>query len=256
MGRKLTTPEDCPIDSKDSITIHRQIMDSNPILQGVYRKWYRELLPAVHATEHLKLPMVELGCGPSHIERYVPGVIKSDVVPHANVDQVISCDKLPFADGSLRAIFMIGVLHHLASPSRFLKEAERCLAKGGRLVLLEPTNSPLNSAIINHFSAFEVHQNDVPNWEGSATGRLSGGNTALAWVIFIRDRKKFEKEFPRLKLAPIRYHTMLAYLISGGFAFKPFLPKALAFLVPWIETLTSPLHRWLGAEMTLDFEKI
>mgnify|MGYP000379038548 CR=1 FL=1 len=245
------------IDSNDSITLHQNIIQSNPILQGVYKKWYEEILPAVRDTEHLKLPMIELGCGASHIEKYIPGVIKSDVVAHSNVERVISCESLPFEKESLRALFLLGVIHHLEDPEKFLSEAERCLAKGGRLVFLEPTNSPLNQIIVNRFSAYEKHDATVKSWKSdSAKGRLSNGNTALPWVIFIRDRNLLTQKFPRLRLKSIRYHTLLAYFISGGMAFKPFLPKPLAFLVRWIEFLTSPLHRLLGTEMTVDFEKI
>ncbi len=254
-GRRLDI-EYGAIDSAESVKAHQQTLQSNPVLQKVYDKWYSELKPAVHETKHLSLPMVELGCGASYIEKFFPSVIKSDVVEHINTQQVIDCEKLPFKNESVRALFLLGVFHHIKNPVIFLKEADRCLARGGRLVLLEPTNSPLNKLIINKVGKYEFHDDTVKGWEGSASGRLSNANTALASIVFIRDRKRFETEFPNFKFKRLRFHTMLAYFISGGMAFKPFIPKVCAFLIPWIEFVTSPLHRWLGNEMTIDLEKV
>jgi SAM-dependent methyltransferase len=255
-SRALPVTDHMDVDAPESVIVHQRIIGQNPLLQEVYRVWYREFLPAVAATESLHpKPMIELGCGASHLEKYVPGVIKTDCVAHANTDAVVDAQALPYADNSLRAVFMTAVLHHLPDPEKCLREVERCLAPGGRLVLVESSNSPLQKFLINRFSPYEFHDDKVTEWTSAPTGRLSSANTALGWVILIRDRELFARKFPRLRLTRIHYHTLLTYSISGGMSFRPFLPASFRPLVRGLESLTRPLHPWLGTNVTVEFEK-
>jgi hypothetical protein len=77
------------INSPDAISVHRQLIAAKPLLLDVYESWYGDFAKSAAATAHLGLPRVEIGCGASHLERYVPDVIKTDVVPHDNVDRVV-----------------------------------------------------------------------------------------------------------------------------------------------------------------------
>ena len=45
-----------------------------------------------------------------------------------------AADHLPFADGSIDAVLMVRVFHHIAEPEAALREIHRVLAPGGRLV--------------------------------------------------------------------------------------------------------------------------
>ena len=244
------------VDSPDAVSVHQKIVHGNPLLQEVYRAWYSELLPSVEATAKLApRPMVELGCGASHLEKYIPGVIKTDCVATINTDAVVDAQALPYGDSSLRAVFMTSLLHHLPDPEKCLREVERCLAPGGRLALVEPSNSRLQERLINLFSAYESHDDQVADWAGQPTGRLTNANTALAWVIFVRDRARFERTFAGLQFVEIRYHTVLAGAVSGGMSFRPFLPAWTRPLVRAFEFVTGPVHRWLGTLMTVVLEK-
>ncbi|MGA2053158.1 MAG: class I SAM-dependent methyltransferase [Opitutales bacterium] len=255
-SRKLPTTNDLDVDSPDTVALHQRIINQNPLLQEVYRVWYQEFSPAVAATASLQpLPMIELGCGASHLDKYIPDVVKTDCVAHVNTDAVVDAQALPYADNSLRAVFMTAVLHHLPDPEKCLREVERCLAPGGRLVLVESSNSILQKFLITRFSPYEFHNDRVTEWTSAPTGRLSSANTALGWVILIRDREIFAKKFPRLRLVRIHYHTLLTYSLSGGMSFRPFLPGSFRPLVRGLEFATRPLHPWLGTGVTVDFEK-
>lgn len=48
---------------------------------------------------------------------------------------------LDFADDRFQSIFAFSVVEHLLNPCRYLKEAHRCLAPGGSLVILTPNIS-------------------------------------------------------------------------------------------------------------------
>ena len=45
-------------------------------------------------------------------------------------DREVSAEALPFADGSVGALVLFDVLHHLPSPRRFFDEAARVLRAG------------------------------------------------------------------------------------------------------------------------------
>lgn len=245
------------LDVNDVRTVYayQQTIERNPLLQWIYQKRYQEFLPALKATEKLGLPRVELGSGPSHMDRFIIGIIKTDVIEHENMDELVDGESLPFASGSLGAIFMTNVLHHFREPANFLKEAERTLASGGRLVCVEPSNSWLQKLATNQGSPHEYNDDTVTDWHNEITGRLSHANNSLPWIIFVRDRARFEREFPGLRILKIRYHTFLAFYLSGGFHYKPFVPLVLTPLVILMEKVCRPLCRWLGFEMTIEIEK-
>jgi ubiquinone/menaquinone biosynthesis C-methylase UbiE len=67
-----------------------------------------------------------------------PEAITSGVFVCPGVLPLIDARKLPFPDGSLRAIVMTHVMHHIADAERFLAEAQRALVPGGRILMIEP----------------------------------------------------------------------------------------------------------------------
>lgn len=245
------------VDGADAIRLHRRILDSNPALQAHYRRWYRECLPALEATRDVPGELVEIGSGSGFLEEFVPGLVKTDAVPSPFSHRVVDAEAMPYADGSVRALFVIGVLHHLPKPGRFLAEAQRVLAPGGRLVLLEPHNSfpqRLLCRVLDHYEYFDDAVTEWANEEGS--GRMSRANLALPWVMFVRDRERLDAEFPRLRLQPLRYHTFLSYLVTGGMSYRPFIPRFAIPLVSAVEALSRPLMRWVGTMMTVELVKV
>lgn len=244
------------LDAARTIGIHKRIVESKALLTEVYRRFYAECLPAVSATADLPFPMIELGCGPSHIERYIPGVLKTDLVAHENVSRVVDAQSLPFADGGVRAVFLIDVLHHVEQPSRCLKEIERCLAVRGRAVLVEPSDSLLTKFMITHLHPSEVWNEDAPTWANAPGGRLSAANNAIPFLIFKRDRELFERHFPRLRIRRLERHTLFAYYLSGGLSYRSLVPAALVPAVAALGKLARPISRRLGMMMTIELEKI
>ena len=115
-------------------------------------------------------------------------IITSDIMDLPVVDQVFSAEKLPFEEKSISAIYMINVFHHIPDVRAFLKEAERCLKKGGKIVMIEPGDSPFSRFIYKRFH-HEMYD-DKRDWTFPATGPLSGSNQALPYIVFNRDRKK------------------------------------------------------------------
>jgi len=243
------------VDAEDTITAHRRMIEAKPLLKQHYLRWYRECLPAYEETKHLSGPLVEIGSGAGFLEELIPELVKSDVVPSPYTSRVIDATRMDFRDGEVRAFFLIGVLHHVPDPAAFLREAVRCLQPGGRLVVIEPTNNPLQRFLASRLDHYEYYDDAIPDWTNGTEGRMTRANLALSWVIFFRDRERFSREFPQLELAHVRYHTFLSYILSGGMTYRAFLPSFAAPIVDIVEALPGPVMKRLATAMTLDFVK-
>ena len=141
-----------------------------------------------------------------------------------NIRLVADATHLPFAAGSLRAIVMTDVLHHIPNVAAFFSEASRCLRPGGAIAMIEPWNSLWSRFIYQnlHHEPFDPQSAD---WTFPATGPLSSSNGALPWIVFERDRNRFESEFPNLRLRSIKPMMPLRFLLSGGVSMKSFMPS-------------------------------
>lgn len=122
--------------------------------------------------------------------------------------------------------------------------------------MVEPSNNFLQRFVVRYFDHYEYFDDTIEDWvNGSVTGRMTQANMALPWVIFVRDRARFQKEFPTLKIKEIRYHTFLSYAITGGMTCRSFLPSFAAPLIDGIETLARPIMEKVGTQMTIDIVK-
>ena len=243
------------VDAENAITVHRRMIEAKPLLKQHYIRWYRECLPAYEATRHLGGALVEIGSGAGFLEEFIPDLVKTDVVPSPYTSRVVDATQMDFRDGSLRALFLIGVLHHIPDPAAFLREAVRCLQPGGRLVVIEPTNNAFQRFLASRLDHYEYYDDAISEWTNGAGGRMTRANLALSWVIFFRDRERFSREFPLLELAEVRYHTFLSYILSGGMTYRSFVPFFAAPIVDVVEALPRPVMRRLATAMTLELIK-
>ena len=145
----------------------------------------------------------------------MPGLVTSDVLPYDGVDRVVDGTAMPFADGELRFIGMLNVFHHIPDPAAFLREAERCLMPGGRMLIVDQHCGFISKPILRH-AHHEPFRPDADRWAFDSSGPLSGANGALAWIVFQRDLARFESEFPGLQLVGYTPHTPVRYWLAGG----------------------------------------
>ncbi|MCE9613277.1 MAG: class I SAM-dependent methyltransferase [Lentisphaerae bacterium] len=208
------------LDAVETTDFHRDLINRKGFLRRIYDEWYRALAAAVPAGEGAVL---ELGSGPGFLRHYLPDLITSDVVRCEGVDRVEDAATLSFGPASLRGIVMVDVLHHLPDPRAFFAEATRCLRPGGVVAMIEPWVTPW-SRFVWHYLHHEPFEPRATAWETPVTGRLQGANSALPWMVFKRDRPRFEAEFPALRIRTIRLMMPFRYLLSGGLARYSFQP--------------------------------
>ncbi|MHC4455505.1 MAG: class I SAM-dependent methyltransferase [Planctomycetota bacterium] len=238
------------LDDPSATLLHAEIVQKKTFLRKLYIDFYKELVKSVSEPE--KKVLVELGSGGGFIKEVIPNVITSDILELPNVDRVFSAFDMPFESDGVDVFFMFDVLHHMTDPRAFFKEALRCLKVTGKIVMIEPANTFFSRFIYKNFH-HELFDTDA-EWGLEEIGPLSQGNGAIPWIIFSRDRKIFEKEFPSLRITGIRNHTPMRYLISGGFTLRQLLPSFTYSVVKAIEFALSPVNDWLGMFQSIELE--
>jgi SAM-dependent methyltransferase len=240
LRRMLAHPLTAGRDLDDPATTHlrRQIVQSKPFLKAIYDEWYGILaaqLPAIDG------PVLELGSGAGYCEQFIPGLITSEILFCPGVGLVADAQQLPFADASLRGIVFTDVLHHMPEARRFFAEAARTLRPGGKILMIEPWVSGWSRFVYTRLH-HEPFQPSALDWAFPSTGPLSGANGALPWIVFARDRAKFEGEFPQFAIERIRPFMPLRYLLSGGVAMRSLMP---GFAHPFWAWCENSLNGWM-----------
>lgn len=246
------------IDSKEAISVHRNIIKENQLLKRHYAFIYRHFKKTGDSLAGLKYPSLELGSGGGFLKEYIPDVITSDVVASDGIDRVEDACSLSFPDNSLKAVYANGVLHHIKDPAACLYEIQRVLTPGGKFTCNEPSSGPFGYFMNRHFHD-EHTDKHVKGWEAGEKGRhgrLTGANMALPYIIFIRDANDFRQKFKDLRITSFIYHDFLRYTLSGGLSYKPFVPKFLYGPVNFMEWLAKPLMPVLGHNMLVTIQKI
>jgi hypothetical protein len=124
--------------------------------------------------------------------------------------------------------------------------------------LIEPYFGPFASFVYSHVHKQEYFNKSVLEWESARDSRqvMSEANQALAYVVFVRDRRKFELENPTLEL--VRAATVsnyLRYLLSGGVNFKQLITNGASRVIRWGEWLLSPVQNLLALHFAIIIRK-
>jgi SAM-dependent methyltransferase len=242
LRRLLAHPLTRSLDLDDPRTteIRREVISSKALLKAIYDEWYQ-----MFARELPSGPgeILELGSGAGFCDRFIPGLITSEIFLCSGVRVVLDAERLPFSDGALRAIVMTNVLHHIPNVSRLFVRASQCLRGGGKLLMIEPWVTSWSRFVYKRFH----HEDFCPEratWSFPSTGPISSANVALPWIIFQRDRDRFEREFPVFSIEFIRPILPFRYLLSGGISMKAFMPLRTNRAWAGLEgMLKSQMHR-------------
>lgn len=237
-------------NSQSALSEHALLIKRKTFLHKIYIDLYKKLIPK----NVPKGPVVELGSGGGFLKEIIPCVTTSDVIKGKGIDKVFFAEKMPFKDSSVSSFIMIDVLHHIKNPEKAFSEMHRCLKIGGKVIMIEPYNSLWGHFIYKylHYEYFDPKA----GWQVKGKGRMSDSNTALPWIIFVRDSKIFEKKFPKLKVLKVSGHTAFLYLISGGLTKPQFAPTFSYTFFKKVEELIKPLGKYLGMFMTIELKKL
>ncbi|MSQ48416.1 MAG: methyltransferase domain-containing protein [Deltaproteobacteria bacterium] len=230
----------CDVDDPQTTVLRRQIIRDKRFLREIYEEWYRAIAEALPPGDE---PVLELGSGAGFMRECVPGLIASDILWVPDVNLVADAVRLPFTSDALRSIVMTNVLHHIPNVRRFLAEAARCVKPGGALVMIEPWVTSWSKFVYGRLHA-EPFEASAPDWNLPAVGPLSGANGALPWILFERDRQRFEAEFPTWRISSVEPQMPFRYLVSGGVSLRCLVPDSSHGVLRLLEKSLSP---WMSA---------
>lgn len=218
----LAHPATRGLDLDDpATTAHRRaIILGKPFLRDIYRDWYARLAAVLPLGDGAVL---ELGSGAGFFVDAVPQAITSDVVHCPFIDLVLDGRALPFRRGSLKGVVMTNVLHHISQPGRFLGEVASGVREGGVMAMVEPWLSPWSRFVYERLH----HESFDPEgaFEGFAgVGPLSDANGALPWILFQRDRDRFNAEWREWRIETVEPMMPFRYLVSGGVSMRALMP--------------------------------
>lgn len=240
------------LDHPETTIQHREIIFQKSFLKRIYLKWYNEIYENVtfdSDTIHL-----ELGSGGGFLKDVFPHVLTSDLLDLPYVDKKINAESLPFHTNTISSISMLNVFHHIPRPYLFLAEAQRVLVKGGRIIMIEPANTPFSRFIYKNFhhELFDVKGSR----EIQAGAPLSNSNQALPYIYFLRDVKEFDAEFSKLRITKYRNHTPFLYILSGGVSRTAMVPAFSFSFFNLIEKIFSPFNNFTGLFSTIVIQKV
>lgn len=249
-GKSLNTAD---LDEISNIGRVTELISQKPVLNRFYEDCYKKYSDCLNRCPEDGL-ILELGSGGGFAKKTIPNLITSDVLGYPNVDKVVDATQLCFEDNSLRAIFLLNVFHHIPDVEAFLREAQRCLKPGGRVLIIDQHLGWISKYILKYFH-HEPFDPGAENWSFKTSGPLSGANGALTWMVFKRDQERFNTLFPSLSLVRYQPHTPLLYWVSGGLKNWSLAPK---FLIPfWIalEKLLVRLSSEFGSFTDVEIAK-
>lgn len=236
------------VDSPERMNIHKKVLQRKMILKNVFQEFHHEIMELDRkyfaSTEGIKL---ELGAGVCPIKQSYPDVLATDIVPSDDLDLVVDAQNMDFSEQSVRAIYGQNCFHHFPDPSLFFQELERVLVPGGGVVLIEPYYGAVASFLFKRLFSSEGFEKQADSWIADVDGPMNGANQALSYIVFKRDRKQFQKEFPLLEIVYEKPLTnYVRYFLSGGLNFKSLIPSFLDKPFKVFEFLLKPLSRFLA----------
>lgn len=238
--------QEIDFDTVESMQLAVKNIKAKKCLRDIYTETYQMMYEL--SNRLLKLEgkkALELGSGGGFMKDLYPNITTSDVIESGNVDMVIDAQNLPFKDGELDVIYAMHVIHHIPDVTKFLSEAQRTLHSGGGIVLVEPYWGPFAEFLYKNVHP-EPFDKKAKDWFVHSGGNMSGSNQALSYLMLKRDREKFDKMFPNLKVVYDKPFNCMRYIATGGVWLKPKLPSFMFTVLKYLEKFFSPLMYIFG----------
>ena len=235
---------------------HREVWEKKEVLRLVYGDYYRRLFAACPSEG----AVLDIGGGSAHAKSFRDDIVTLDILPFPGIDVVADAHSLPFADGSFSAIVMLDVLHHLARPVGFLREAARVLRRGGRLAMIEPGITPVSWGFYNflHQEPVDMSADPFAMTQDRPGKDPFDSNQAIPTLIFGRKQglARVAEEVPGLSVAKVERLSLFAYPLSGGFKRWCLVPRfAVAPLLRVEDRMPAFLRRFAGFRLFAVLER-
>jgi SAM-dependent methyltransferase len=239
--------------ASDALADYRGVWERKPVLRLIYDDFYDRIAAACRGGL-----TIEIGGGIGNLKQRLGEVVATDIQFAPWLDCVADAQRLPFADEAAANIVMVDVLHHLEFPIAFFREAARVLRPGGRAVMVEPAITWGSTLFYRLFHQEPVRTSAEVLMDGRPDPRRDpyASNQAIPTLIATRDRERFHRLFPMLRIASVEWFALAAYPLSGGFKPWSLVGAGLARQMLRIERALEPaLGRLAAFRMLLIVEK-
>jgi SAM-dependent methyltransferase len=225
---------------------HRRIWEQKPILQAIYNDFYDRIAASVVPGATL-----EIGGGIGNLRERLriiapaTQVVATDIQFSPWLDCVADAQRLPFRSATFANVVMLDVCHHLEFPVKFFVEAERVLAGGGRIIMVEPAITWGSSLFYRLLHHEPVRTAADPLADGAPDPDRDpyAANQAIPTLLATRDFARFHLELPHLRINRVDWFSLVIYPLSGGFRQWSLIPVRLAACGLRIERRLEP---WVG----------
>jgi SAM-dependent methyltransferase len=167
--------------------------------------------------------VVDIGAGAGFSQEFIKTeVTVTEIIPYHWVDICVDAANLPFGAETLDVVICSNVLHHFATPIRFLEKVYECLKPGGHVLIFEPNPSfllLLALRMMRHEGwSFEVDVFDPTALANDPKDPWSGNN-AISYLMF-RDPNVFEENSPGFEVIHHSFAECMMFPLSGGVTAK------------------------------------
>lgn len=234
------------VETDPRLVEHREQWKRKPTLRAIYEDYHVRIRNQCRPGN-----ILEIGAGSGHMAAFTDQeVVSLDILVAPWLDLVADAQQLPFRDDSLSNIVMLDVLHHIPRPTDFFVEAIRVLRPGGRLVMIEPAITLASWPFLHfaHPEPVDLRADPLDPVEEKDRDPFDS-NQAIPTLLFKRKvhRRRFEQQFPKLRIVQTKWLSLMAYPLSGGFRpwsllparLVPFLLKVESFLMPVLGPLLA-----------------
>jgi len=239
---------------QDLIKKNYRLWSRKPILHRCYVEFHR--LMAGYLSRLPDGKIVELGSGMGNIHETIPDCLRTDLFPYPWIDQVENAYKLTFTVASLSDLLMVDVFHHLRYPGTALKEFQRVLKPGGRVIMMEPGLSALGYLVFGPLhpepigTAKQIQWSAPEGWSPEKIDYYSGqGNAARIFV-----QNYFASELRDWKVVEVKRIPALAYAASGGYSGPQLYPTFAYPFVKLLEKLMQPFPKLFTTRLLVVLE--
>ncbi len=243
------------------VHLHNDLIEKNyklwkrkPLLRIVYHDLYQTM------SRHLSQvsgKTVELGSGMGSLREVLPECILTDLFPYPWIDQVENAYRLSFENETIANLLMVDVFHHFRYPGNALKEFQRVLNAGGRVIMMEPALSVLGYIVYGLFHAEPIGRAKAITWFAPAEWDANQidyyaaqGNATRIFV-----EKFFEKNLADWKIIKVERIAALAYAASGGYSGPQLYPTFAYRFMKWTEKLLQFFPSLFATRLLIVLEK-
>ncbi len=253
----MSRPAGAPPLDQHNIEIHRNqaAWHRKPMLRKVYHDFYRKIAARINPA--VPGPVVELGSGMGRIKDIIPACVTTDLFANPWLDRQENCYQLSFADGEVSHLILFDVWHHLRYPGTALREFQRVLAPGGRVILCEPAASWVGRLVYHYFHHEPVALREPFTWEAAPGFAASDADyyaaqSAASRIFWWGEDRARLANWNLREVLPL---SSFSYFASGGFSGPQLGGPLLHGLMRVVDAVTAPFPRAFAARLIVVLEK-